>query len=395
MSTLIASMLWKGVSPNRVAIKKFVKEGTAIGRKYSLVVNGQWADLDKVLERILTGSSGEGYELGDIIATCPGFSEEAKGILIPSGVKAYARTPRLESLGEGDKADLTIPFEEGLQEGSGGAGGEPVGKSLNDEAAFSNSPSNSAVPADSSYRLVFEPDDVELGYGLPFRSGYKWDLTTQAPNLTTYSFPNPPGFESSEGTAGTPAAHPSDLLAGLGYDPTNLSTLAVCNIWRDGAITEQQRGALFSYLNDGAGAVSTDEEKRASRGMRAYVLRILRGETHYRYFLPHVTVVRRYRSPPVIPGFFPVPGEIEAAGELGAPPPWTNAPVSMFVATDTGEDPPAGLGYTYWSTGPEVDFVGDQWQVQVGWSGFVDMDTNMYQNATVTGDNPDNPESLD
>ncbi len=380
MSTLKATMVWLNSAPDRLALKRFTKEGTALGRKYIIEINGQWKDLDAILEDILNAGE-DGYNLNDMFGALPDLSDQVRDILVPSGVKAFARTPKLSSPGEGDKAELTIPFEEGLQEGTGGAGYAAVGPNLSDEEAFAVD-AGDAVPANTSYRLVFEPDDVELGYGLPFRKGYKWDLTTQAPNLDGYSFKNPPAFEntsSDPGGVATKATYPNMLIDALGYDSTKISTLAICNIWREGNITEQQRGALFCYLHDGGGEVATP----ASYGMQAYVLRILRGETSYRYFLPHVSAVRRYRSPPVVPGYFPLPGEISNAGEEGAPPAWCNAPLQMFVLG--GDDPDGLLNYKYWSTGPQVEFVGDQWQVEVQWNGFVDMDTNMYLAPTGDG----------
>ena len=379
MAKLDATMLWLNSAPDRLALKRFTKEGAALGRKYIIELNGQWKDLDRILEGILSAGQS-GYGLEDLFDDLPDLSDQVRNILIPSGIKAFARTPKLSSPGEGDKAELTIPFEEGLQEATGGAGYAAVGPNLSDEEAFGVN-AGDAVPANTSYRLVFEPNDVELGYGLPFRKGYKWDLTTQAPNLDTYTFPNPPGYQNTSGGS-TPvdaiATHPNTLIDALGYNATNISTLAICNIWREGAITEQQRGALFCYLQDGGGEVGT----AASLGMQAYVLRILRGETSYRYFLPHVSVVRRYRSPPVVPGYFPLPGEIADAGEAGAPPAWCNAPLTMFASAP---DPNGLLAYKYWSTGPQVEFVGDQWQVEVQWNGFVDMDMNLYLAPTGEG----------
>ena len=370
MSKLDATMLWLNSAPERLALKRFTKEGAALGRKYIIELNGQWKDLDTILEGILSAGQ-DGYSLDDLFDDLPDLSNQVRDILSPSDVEAFARTPKLSSPGEGDKAELTIPFEEGLQEGTGEAGYAAVGPNLSDEEAFSAG-AGDAVPANTSYRLVFEPDDVELGYGLPFRKGYKWDLTIQAPNLDAYTFPNTPDYTPPPDLIGppAPAIHPYTLINALGYHSDNISIMAICNIWREGAITEQQRGALFCYLNDGGGAPT-------NLGMKAYVLRILRGETSYRYFIPHVSVVRRYRSPPLIPGHFPLPGEIADAGTAGAPPPWTNAPSAMYVP---GAGAPDNLKYTYWSTGPQVEFVGDQWQVEVQWNAFVDLDIKMYQN---------------
>jgi hypothetical protein len=398
MPNLDATMLWLNQHGSRYAVKKFVKEGSATGRKYVITINGQWLDIDAFLEEIIRGdSTNRGYSLERLLAAVPNFSAQAKDILIPPGVQAFARTPRLESTGEGDKADLTLIFEEGLQENTGGAGGFPVGPNLTDAQAFSEDPSNNVVPANTTYRLVFEPSDVDLAYGLPFRKGYKWDLTVQAPNLNVYTFDDAPAVEDSSGAVVPGGAlKPYDLLKNLGYKPGSISTLAVCNIWRDGALTEPQRGALFSYLNDGGDAAADNNEDtaegRTSRGMRAYVRRILRGETSYRYYIPHVSVTRRYRSPPVVPGYFPLPGEIAEVGAPGAPPAWTNAPTSMFVPGSV-DDPE--LAYSYLSTGPQVDFVGDQWQVDVQWSAFVDLDTNLYENPKTIGDDPGSDDAIE
>jgi hypothetical protein len=370
MALTTAQMLWLDTNPNRLGMPTVTKEGTANGRKYSVRLNGQWGDLDLILERILTGVSGQGVLLDDVIAGIPAFSNELKSILLPPGMKAYARTPRLDTLGEGDKAILTIPFDEGLIEGTG-VFSVPTGRTLTDIEAFdATNASNTAVPADTSYRIVFEPDDVELGYGLPFRPGYKWDLTELlTPADLDYDFSTDalPDYDQAGSTH--IATTLGDLLKGLGADTSNISRLALCNIWAEGAITEQQRLAIFSFLND------PDE---ASNGEQAYVIRWLRGQRSYRYFIPHISVTRRYRSSPVLLGSaFPSPGQISAANTAGAPPPWTNAPSAMYVGDPVNL---VGIPYVYWSTGPQVEFVGDQWQVEVQWSGFADIDKNMYQN---------------
>ena len=374
MALTHAQMLWLA----QVGLKSFIKEGSALGRKYSIVLNGQWSVLNDILESIIAGGGGTtGYPLATLLGGIPGFSSQLTGILSSNGNLAFARTPRLEGRGEGDKADLTLIFEEGLQENSGTLF-NPVGPNQSDQEAFTAGSGNTQVPADSSYRLVFEPNDVELGYGLPFRAEYKWDMTIQAPNLSTYTLPNGPiGFETKDGTPDpTGAVKINTLIDGIGYDSTNISLLAVANIWREGSITESQRGAFFNYLNNaatGGGYASV-----------AYVTRILRGETSYRYFVPHVAAIRRYRSPPQVPGFFPLPGAIDAAGTGTAPPDWCNAPKTMYVAGGA-----SNLTYTYWSTGPQVEFTGEFWTAEVQWSGFVDMDTNMYNNPTGAANNTD------
>lgn len=380
-----ATMLWNQTAGSRYGIKNWGKQGSALGRKYTFIINGQWKDLDAVAEKIITLG---GYELTNFLQDFSQVSGELKAIVIPPSVTAIARTPDLTGKGEGDKAELTLTFEEGLQEGTGGMTGADaslIGPSQTDAEAFLTSAST-RVPADTSYRLVFEPNDVDLGYGLPFRGtgtegeGYKWDLTLKlSETQQTYEFSTKrrPLYDKVDGTTPTtvPANQLDDLLNGLGYDPENLSLLALTNIWRDGAATEQQRGAIFEFLND--------EDDGGGTATVEFVKRILRGETSYRFWVPHVSAIRRYRNPPILPGSFPLPGQISEAGTNGAPPPWCNAPLSMFVG---GEDAPEKLRYTYWSSGPQVEHTGEFWTVEVQWSGFVDIDDELYGDPTATDD---------
>jgi hypothetical protein len=222
------------------------------------------------------------------------------------------------------------------------------------------------VPPNTTTRFVYEPNDVALAYGLPFRPGMKWDLTIQAPNLDfmcEYQSLNEDGISTTANLISI-----EQVLKNVGYIATNMSLMAVCNVWEAGQITEQYKAAIFNYLWADHGLADPGSWQGGGAGSAEYVRRILRGTTSYRFWIPHVTVTTRYRTLPQSLTDVPKPGEIGLAGEDGGPPGWTNAPY---------EDKWTNI-FSYWSSGPQVEFSGEFYVVEQQWQGFLDFDEDLY-----------------
>ncbi len=297
------------------ACKSIVKDFSAIGRKIELTLNGDRETLNDLANTIVEG----GYYL---LSDLPGLSSDQQAIFTAT---ALARTPRLVWDGQGLKADLVVYGEQGLKEG---------------DSIVSDDGGDFSVPFNATSRFMFEPNDVALGYGLPFRAGYKWDLTVHA----------------SLGAA-------DGILTALGYDATTISLLAALHVWESGAIEEQQRGVLYTALN-------------ANTSATEYLKRYLRGQTSYRFWVPHVTVTTRYRTMPQLETnpSFSKPGEITISGEVGAPPIWTTAP--RFP--DFGDLNDTATWYRWYASGPQIDFNGEFYSAEEQWQGFLDYDVALY-----------------
>lgn len=337
---------------NHFECREFVKEFTPLGKRYSIVLNGDRAELDAIGEEI-HAAVASGYKLNAI----PNLAA-AVVALIPDSV--LARTPRLVYKGEGNLADLVIMGEEGIQEGFVQLG-DP------------NTPNTSAfeMPPNVSSRFVYEPNDVALAYGLPFRAGFKWDLEAIADNLdfeVTYYQADP---EDPEAAPLEIAQSITEMMKVIGHTASTMSLLAMVNVWREGSITEQQRGALYSYLADENGGGEATQE---------YVKRILRGQDSFRFWVPNVTVTRRWKKHPGFAGLEGLshPGEISYLGEDSGPPEWSGAPDSYF---GTGDD--TDIFYEYWATGPQLEMTGEGWVTEEQWNGFLSFDSALYDDPRV------------
>lgn len=317
---------------------KLTKEFSAIGEKYQLVLNGKRAVLNTLG---FTIARDETY-----LRFIPGLSSAVQA-LIPNDV--LARTPRLDWDGAGENATLTVTGERGL---------------INGDVALGSITSNDAytMPPNATCRFTYEPNDVELSYGLPFRKNYKWDLTVTAPNLTFAV--DKTGIPSVEEEYYSSITTIANLLSSLGYT-TSISLMAICNIWSDGSVTEIQRGLLFQYLNNASGGGIASKE---------YIDRYLRGQKSYRFWVPTVSTTLRFRRLPNNSYYVPTPGQVFAAGATGGPPLWTNAPVNYVPADGIS------IPYKYLRTGPQLDFAGEQWVVETQWAGFVEYDEPIYTN---------------
>lgn len=335
--------------------KSFVKEFSPIGEKYQLVLNGGRAALDSLGIEIMTNANG--YYMYYI----PGLSTQMKAH-IPTDV--LCRTPKLEWNGESDTATLTVIGERGL---------------LNGDVVLGDTSEAYVMPRDATCRFVYEPLDVALAYGLPFRAGFKWDLTVQAANLSTFALITAVAVQDVSDPTKLVDPSPTTLdiiLKNLGYDPDNISKMAICNIWEGGALTEPQRGAIFQYLN--AGNASGDPYSNGG-GLptKEYVKRILRGQTSYRFWMPHISVTLRFKQLPNNTTYVPFAGRWFDVGDENGPPAWTNAPTHYSFNGQQLDQ----LKFKYWSTGPQVEFTGDQWIVEQQWSGFIDHDSELLEDS--------------
>ena len=353
--TVIFNTANAGITGKKFGIEKLTCDYNAVGRKYKVELHGDWTDLDAVAKLIVGDSTTAGNQnLKTLLAN---MDTTLAAIIPDTGV--ICRTPQLNTEKGATFSTLTVIAEEGLQEG-----GKFVGGAMDDSAALLAS--GYVLPADTTFRFVWEPNDVELLYGLPFRPEYKWDLTN---DLKSFDFPAnsqlPHGvpYDNPSATDNQPgfATNIDDLVAALGYDPDTMTEAALCNIWREGGITEPQRGAIYQYLIASGSGTGTFE----------YAERILRGETSYRYWIPHVSVIRRYRTPPDTSAY-PSPGASGGAYDTNGPPLWTDAP--DFDAWDND--------YIYLCTGPQVEFSGEFWTVECQWSGFLDFDSDLYGNPS-------------
>jgi hypothetical protein len=112
------------------------------------------------------------------------------------------------------------------------------------------------------------------------------------------------------------------------------------------------------------------------QGTAEYIKRILRGETSYCEYVPHVTITRSYKNPPNLSDVtkWPPPGFLArfTGGEYpsGYPPPWTSAPAVY--------DADAAIYYSYLWSGPQLEFTGEVWQVEAQCQGFVQIDKDLY-----------------
>lgn len=333
----------------RFAPSKLGIDYTPIGRKYVITLRGIREDLDA----LAVAMTADAFPAN----TIPNLSA---AIIAMVPANALVRTPHLDWDGEGKYANLIVPAEEGLNEGDSTVGTDP------------ESDDQYVVPPNTTSRFVFEPNDVALAYGLPFRSGFKWDLEIDAPNVdfpVTYYLTDEHGQETQvDKTIKT-------LMQTVGLPADQMSLLAICNVWHEGSVTEQQRLAIYSYLKDDNGG---------GLGSQQYVRRILRGQDHYRFWIPHVTVIRRYRTMPHDRAAVPVPGGIFSVGDPGGPPIWTNAPDAFWDDPWQTEDFDASLYYSYFTTGPQLEFAGEFYIVEQQWSGFVDFDSDLYSDPLGT-----------
>ncbi len=356
---IVGTKIWNtddaSISGKMVTVEKFTCDYNATGRKFKLEIKGDWTDLDDIASQIVGNSTTAGNQnLKDLLTN---MDTTLSAIIPATGI--ICRTPQLNTQAAGTMAILTVFAEEGLQEG-----GKFVGGAMDDSAALKAS--GDVLPADTTFRFVWEPNDVELLYGLPFRPNYKWDLTNDLENFDFPANPQLPHgvpYDNPSATDNQPgfATNIDDLVAALGCDPDTMTEAALCNIWREGGITEPQRGAIYQYLIASGSGTGTFE----------YAERILRGETSYRYWIPHVSVIRRYRTPPDTSAY-PSPGASGGAYDTNGPPSWTDAP-----DTDKWEN-----DYTYLCTGPQVEFSGEFWTVECQWSGFLDFDSDLYGNPS-------------
>ena len=306
--------------------KSFTKDFTATGRKIELVLNGKRMELNDLANTIVGDGS---FLLSDI----PGLSAELQELLTGT---ALARTPKLVYNGEGDKADLHIYGEQGLNEGDSTVGDDG---------------GDYTVPFNTTSRFVFEPNDVALAYGLPFRAGRKWDLT-QTLSAAVGTVPD--------------AVYNCLFDQGRFSEPNDITCLELIHFWETAAIDQQLRGPIQDMM-------------RANTEMSEWMTRYLRGQTSYRFWIPHVSVIRRFRTMPQLEGGsiqFSKPGAIAYRGQDGGPPMWTNAP----GWADWGDADTPSSYYNYYASGPQIDFNGDFYSCEEQWQGFLDYDSDLYDN---------------
>lgn len=323
----MSKQLFAMANGQRYDLKSWEINYTAIGRKFTLVFNGHRDDLDYLGKAI--ASKQDGYRVASIPAITSDFKKQ-----FFDGPPLICRSPKLSSNGEGKLATLTVTAEAGLQNGDGtNSWNWPNEVDMDDSKAFAANAGN-RLPSNTTVRVVYEPNDVSLGYGMPFRAGKKWDLTVAAgslPSDVASTLSGPGGFAS----------------------PTSLTLLEIIHFWETAAIEQQARGPIQTWLLSNA---STKE----------YMTRYLRGQTSYRFFVPHVTVTRRYRSEPDT-SVLPQPGQVAEFNKFGGPPQWTRAPYKINDVV-----------LKYYCSGPQVDFNGECWTMEMQFSGFADYDTALY-----------------
>lgn len=317
-------------------VSNFTKEWSGNGIRYSLRISGERAVLESLAELVHTGSY---TSLKDVADYC-GATEVSKSI--PQGVRP--RTPLLTYSGQGLIAELTIGGLAGLKEGNSTIG-------YDEETNYN-------VPGGATCRIVYEPNDVDIKYGLPFRAGMKWDLER---TLADAGYTNlPAGFND--------------------IDVNKHSLLAMCNAFESNS---------WNSTAEKWDAIEWFESKAT---LNEWIRRYLRGETNYRTWIPTVTVTRQYRTMPAADKdeeAFPKPGvlchplgtayyqkyytlekrldTIYVATEFG-PPAWTQAPLKDSYGND----------FFYLRGASQLEFNGDGWSVETQWSGFLEFDAILY-----------------
>lgn len=303
-------------------VTKYEKDYSAIGIKYTMTLAGDRTALDTAALAIMQ----DGSPLSSIDGIPSTIAEN-----IPDG--ALIRTPKLIWDGKGQMAELILIAEDGLNEGDTVVSGT-------DESG------DTYMPANVTSRLIFEPNDTTLAYGIPFRAGFKWDLTVAANGVLAMS---------------DDFADVASLIDSINIDSSSITWLGIINLYQTGAITEAQRGTLFSYL--------TAED---ATGAKDWMTRYLRGQTSFRYWVPNVTLTKRYRTVPLGDNI-PDPGLIATdPSDPNYPPDFTGAP----------QNDPYFNDYIYWAGATQLDFVGEFWCVERQWTGFVDFDTDLYGDPT-------------
>lgn len=314
------------------AVKGFTKEFSGNGIKFILTLNGDRAELDSLGDFINSAATNK---LADVASAC---GDDVIAGMIPDDV--LARTPVLQWSGEGLKADLVVNGDAGLKEGD---------STINEgtQAVYD-------IPGSASARVVFEPNDVDLKYGLPFRAGKKWDLEVTLDSISA-QYPIPPEITS--------VLLPEDSL------------LAVINKFEAGTFSDTAtRNAVLTFIQQ-------------VPSLAQWFIRTARGQTNYRTWVPSVTVTRRYRTMPTndqSPDDVPAPGAlctpngdayVDSNGEQWmteiGPPQWTGAP----IVDVNGEQ------YVYLRGGSQVEFAGDMWVVELQYNGFLGYDAALYTNS--------------
>jgi len=303
------------------SVKSFQIDYSALGKKITMVLNGDRDTLDDLASSFMQD--------GGAMNSFPGIPDTVAALIDET---IAVRTPKLDYKGEGKLADLILIGEAGLLEGD-----SPIADSGIDA---------DGVPANVTGRVIYEPDDVALEYGLPFRAGLKWDLTVSANSVLAMDS----DFEDV-----------ASLLDDLNLDHETISWLAIINLYQNGSITEAQRGTLFSYLN-----------AEDATGAQDWMKRYLRGQTSYRFWIPNVSITKRYRTLPLTADSVPIPGSISSVGDDDGPPDWTGAP----------DEDNYGNSYLYWRGATQVEFVGEFWVVEEQWNGFLDFDEDLYNDPT-------------
>jgi hypothetical protein len=328
-------------------VKSFTKDWSANGIRFSMVVEGDRAVLDSLAELV---HSGQYTSLQDVANYC-GATEVAK--LIDKGVRP--RTPQLAYSGQGLIAQLTIGGFAGLAEGNSTIG-YPA-------------PSATNVPGSSSCRIVFEPNDVDLKYGLPFRAGKRWDLEKTCKDVGILQ---------------------SDLPAGMSdFVVEKQSLLALCNLFE----SNSWNSTIEKY--------QAIEFMQKNTNMNEWLKRHLRGQSNYRTWIPTVTVHTQYRTMPsaniaksdvLTPGKLCLPNGpgnyaqnnwvvqsdgtrklniLQISCEQG-PPPWTQAPQKDCY----------GNIYVYLRGASQLEFNGDGWSIETQYNGFLEYDADLYEDPS-------------
>lgn len=304
-------------------VKAFKILYSLTGKRYEFTLNGSRDKLQALAELISAG--GEGEAAGQLLREIPGIPESIKAYI---STDVIAHTPPLDWKGDGLLGELMVYGEDGAKEGDddiaseGSAEGDPGQR-----------------PRGATCSFIYEPNDVDLRYGLPFREFQKWDLIVKVSEAFS---PVPDIFVE---------------ICGSGVNDFRL--LDLINAYLNGAFKNAaQQNAFFAAMKE---YTALDE----------FLLRWTRGQQQYRFWIPHLTITTRYRTMPNLTGDdseFAGPNTFAEKGEDGGPPQWSPAP-----STDAN-----GFAYTYWYSGPQLNPGGDVWVVEEQWHGFLDMDKDLY-----------------